>query len=79
MEKIRAARFFNLLKQYWNSNPDKTLKDIWLLLIDTDLAQDMGMLSKVGDMVLTEEKAYNKLLKLCQEDNIMDDFLSKYK
>lgn len=75
-EKISIAKFFNLLKLYWKSNPDKSLSDIWLLLVDTDYANDLCILNKLPEIVLSEEKAYNKLLKLCSTDDSIDNFIN---
>lgn len=75
-EKISVAKFFNLLKQYWISNPDKSLAEIWTVLIDEDLALDLGITSKISEVILPEDKAYKKLQKLCTEDNTIDEFLS---
>lgn len=75
-EKISVAKFFNLLKQYWASNPDKTLSEIWLTLIDNDLAFDLGISNKIEEVILSEDKAYEKLQKLCTQDEDIDNFLN---
>lgn len=75
-EKISVAKFFNLLKQYWTSNPDKSLSEIWMTLIDEDLALDFGISSKIQEVILSEEKAYKKLQNLCIENNTIDDFFN---
>lgn len=72
--KISISKFFNLLKQYWSSNPDKTFQEIWLTLIDDSLAIEMGLTSKIQDIILPVDRAYDKLLKLCKENDDIDNF-----
>ncbi len=75
-KKISATEFFNLLKQYWKSNPQKSYKEIILTLIDTELVSDYGMSHKIEEFILSEDKAYEKLKKLCTQDVDIDDFLA---
>ncbi|WP_299996584.1 hypothetical protein [uncultured Clostridium sp.] len=75
-DKISVAKFFNLLKQYWTSNPDKSLSEIWLTLVDHDLAIDLGIYNKIEEVILSENKAYEKLQKLCSENKEIDNFFN---
>lgn len=77
-DKLSAAQFFNLLKQYWKSHPDLTFKDIWVTLIDENLAIEFGIYPRIKDVILSEKDAFNKLIKLNQENSTIDNFFSKF-
>ena len=74
-DKITVAQFFNLLKQYWKSNPDKSYKEIIMTLMDLDYVSDCNMLHKIEEFILPEEKAFEKLKNLCRQDEGIDNFL----
>lgn len=75
-EKVSIAQFFNLLKQYWKSNPDKSYKEIISTLLDMDLANDYSIEHKIEEIILPEDRAYKKLKKLCSQDDNIDEFLA---
>ena len=76
--KISAAQFFNLLKQYWKSHPDLSFSDIWMVLIDENLAVEFGIYPRIKDVILSETEAFNKLTKLNQENSDIDNFFTKF-
>lgn len=75
-EKVSIAQFFNLLKQYWKSNPDKSYKEIISTLLDMDLANDYNIEHKIEEIILPEDRAYKKLKKLCSQGDNIDEFLA---
>ena len=62
---MNRTKFLNLIKQYWNSNPEKSFEEIIeIFLIDADKSN-----------VIDENTAKNKISRLCQENNEIDNFI----
>lgn len=68
MPDLNRTQFINLIKQYWKSHPDLKFEDLMTIFIETDENNITTFIS--------EEKAKEKLLKLCQENDDIDNFFS---